>query len=49
MQQRSAIQTDNISKFENDKPMVADNNNIKYFLPGPNSKIDKRMSTKITQ
>ena len=30
--------TDNISKFENDdKPMVTDNdnNNIKYFLPGP--------------
>ena len=42
--------TDNISKFENgDKPMVTenDNNNIKYFLPGPNSNNKKRVSTEI--
>ena len=26
-----------------------DNNNIKYFLPGPNSDSDKRVSAEITQ
>ena len=35
--------TDNISKLENkDKPMVTDNDNIEYFLPVPNSNINKK-------
>ena len=41
-----------ISNFENkDKPTVTinDNNNTKYFLPGPNSDNGLRMTTEITQ
>ena len=44
--------TDNISKFEDEeKPMVTDNgnNNIEYFLPGPNSDNDKRVRAEITK
>ena len=42
--------TDSISKFQNkDKPMVTDNDSIKYFLQGPNSDINKRVSTEIIQ
>ena len=42
----------NVSKFENkDKPMVTDNdnNNMKYFLPGPNSNNDKKVTALTTQ
>ena len=51
MQQKSTIKTlDRISKCENeDKPTVTDNDNIEYFIPGPNSNIDKKASTEITQ
>ena len=42
--------TDNILKFESkDKQMVNDIDNIEYLLPGPNSNIDKRVSTEITE
>ena len=42
--------TDSILEFENkNEPMVTDNGNIEYFLPGPNSNIDKRVSAEITQ
>ena len=46
------INKDNISEFENeDKPIVTDNdtNSIKYFLTGPNSDNNKRVSAEITQ
>ena len=44
--------TENVSKFENgNKPMVTDKdkNNIKYFLSGPNSDNDKRVSIEVMQ
>ena len=50
--QRCYTNTDNVSKVKNeDKPMVTDNDNdnIKYFLPGPNSNNGKRVSVEITQ
>ena len=48
--EKCCTNTDSIFKFENkDKAMVTDNDNIEYFLPGPNSNIDKKVSTEITQ
>ena len=45
------MNTDNVSKFKNEnKPMITDNdnNNKKYFFPGPNSNNDKRDTIEIT-
>ena len=52
MTEKCYTNTQNMSDFGNeDKPMVTDNdsNNIKYFLPGPNSDSDQRVIAEITQ
>ena len=50
MQEKCCTNTERISKFENkEKPMVADNDSLNYFLPGPNGDNNKRLSAEITQ
>ena len=47
---REVLFKHSILKFENkDKPVVTDNDNIEYFIPGLNSNIDRRASAEITQ